>query len=97
MSTKIPDFIPELEEAKAGLYVCPDCDAWTQTLPSHGKCPECLQKWEDGDEYEPLDNILDDEYDVAPTKGGKPINNRMGTLNRVQGMLNRHRNAGRIK
>jgi hypothetical protein len=55
----------------------------------------------DEGEYEPLDNILDpdldDAYDVAPTKGGKPINNRMGTLNRVQGMLNRHRNAGRIK
>lgn len=55
----------------------------------------------DEGEYEPPDNVLDtdldDEYDVPPTKGGKPINNRMGTLNRVQGMLNRHRNAGRIK
>jgi hypothetical protein len=46
---------------------------------------------------EHLYDDLDDAYDVAPTKGGKPINNRMGTLNRVQGMLNRHRNAGRIK
>lgn len=53
--------------------------------------------YDDNDEYEPLDTILDDEYDVPPTKSGKPINNRMGTLNRVQGMVNRHRNAGRIK
>lgn len=51
---KIPDFIPELEEAKAGVYVCPECDHVTQSVPSHGRCPECLGKWEDGEGKEAL-------------------------------------------
>lgn len=45
----IPEFVPELEKAKAGVYVCPECDHVTQTLPDHERCPECLKKWEDGE------------------------------------------------
>ncbi len=40
---------------------------------------------------------LDDAYDYAPVKRGKPINNNMGTLKRVEGMLNRFRNEGKVK
>ncbi len=68
----------------------------TSVNRDHRLCFECAG-------VGPLDTELDDAYDVTPSRGGKltkrgtPINNRMGTLNRVQGMLNRHRNAGRIK
>ncbi len=50
----IPDSIPELEEVKHGVYACDVCDYVSQTLPSHGKCPECLQRYEDGEGKESL-------------------------------------------
>lgn len=34
---------------------------------------------------------LDDEYDYLPTPRGGQVNNRMGTLNRHQGIINRRR------
>jgi hypothetical protein len=37
---------------------------------------------------------LDEAYDFAPSKSGKMINNRMGTLKRIEDQLNRYRNAG---
>lgn len=45
------------------------------------------------DEYEDLN----DEYDYHPTHTQKPVNNRMGTLNRQQGIINRYRNKGIIR
>ena len=40
---------------------------------------------------------LDDHYNVQPHKVGKPINNRMATLKRINDQLNRYRNAGVLK
>lgn len=37
---------------------------------------------------------LDDLYDYAPVKRGKPVNNNMATLKRVEGVINRYRKAG---
>lgn len=39
---------------------------------------------------------LDDGYENVPMRGKytKPVNNRMATLNRQQGIINRYRNAG---
>ncbi len=44
-------------------------------------------------EYE----YLDDEYDFVPMKKGGQVNNRMATLNRQAGVINRYRNAGVLK
>lgn len=37
---------------------------------------------------------LDDLYDAAPSKKGGQVNNRMATLNRQAGIINRYRNNG---
>jgi hypothetical protein len=50
----------------------------------------------------PLDNderyeYLDEEFDAAPTRKGGQVNNRMGTLNRQAGIINRYRNTGVLR
>ena len=47
---------------------------------------------------------LNDEYDTprtgkmsSPTKGAKQVNNRMATLKRTEGVLNRYRKQGVIR
>lgn len=49
MVYNIPNHIPEMEEAKAGVYVCPECDHIEQKMPDHERCPECLRRYEDGE------------------------------------------------
>ena len=48
------------------------------------------------DSYEDSYAHLDDEYDyvMVPVRRGKPINNRMATLSRAEGVRNRFRNEG---
>jgi hypothetical protein len=48
--------------------------------------------WEE-DEWDDLD----DEFDVPPGQVAKPVNNRMGTLNRQQGIINRYRKQKLLK
>lgn len=45
---------------------------------------------------------VDDQYDYAETRSKlnackKPVNNRMATLNRQAGIINRYRNQGILK
>lgn len=40
---------------------------------------------------------LDDEYDFVPEPRSKPRNNRMATLNRQAGIINRYRNMGILR
>lgn len=37
---------------------------------------------------------LDEDYDTPPQQKGGQVNNRMGTLNRQAGIINRYRNKG---
>lgn len=51
---------------------------------------------------QPLDNedvyeYLDDEHDAWPTRKGGQVNNRMGTLNRQAGIINRYRKQGVLR
>ena len=51
-----------------------------------------LVEWEE-DEWDDLD----DECDTPPGKIARPVNNRMGTLNRQQGIINRYRKMKLLK
>jgi hypothetical protein len=55
-----------------------------------------MSRWVDTDVddlYAKYDQY-DDDYDVPPMRKGGQVNNRMGTLNRQAGVINRYRKAG---
>lgn len=83
-----------MDTDKFYVYSCLDDGSGSQ---DESRLPSSKETTMSGKERDTdFDNYddLDDLYDAAPSKKGGQVNNRMGTLNRQAGIINRYRKNG---